>query len=165
MKLASNDAEVGNSAYVATDDDTVDGTVDAPLTYAVGGADNGAFDLSATGGLSFKAAQSPNYEGQKEYSITLMVEDDEFALGTYDVKVTVINAEDEGSVTIDAREPQVGKTILATLDDKDGTVRGQFWTWERADNCLAEWHGSMLDLRRRLGSHLWRDIAWLHAEC
>ena len=37
---------------------------------------------------------TPNYEDQKSYSITLMVEDDEFALGTLDVTVNVRNAED-----------------------------------------------------------------------
>ena len=94
----------------------------------VGGADKGSFDLSDDGALTFMD-HMPNYEGQKEYSITLMVEDDEFALGTHDVTVKVRNDEDDGTVTLNAREPQIGKAVLASLDDKDGTVRGQTWTW------------------------------------
>ena len=66
-----------------------------------------------------------------EYSITLMVEDDEFALGTFDVTVTVTNAEDAGSVDLNAREPQVGKQVLASLSDQDGTIRDQSWQWYR----------------------------------
>ena len=44
------------------------------------------FSLSDTGVLAFDD-HTPNYEKQKSYSITLMVEDDEFALGTLEVTV------------------------------------------------------------------------------
>ena len=55
----------------------------------------------------------------------MMAEDDEYALGKVDVKVTVTNVEDPGVVKINAREPQIGKAIIATVTDEDGTVRGQ----------------------------------------
>ena len=121
---------LGATPYAATDDDESDPPADGSLDLFVGGTDKGAFDLSDDGALTFDD-HTPNYEGQKEYSITLMVEDDEFALGTHDVTVTVVNAEDDGEVSLNAREPQVGKVVLATLDDKDGTVRGQSWKWYR----------------------------------
>ena len=82
--------------------------------------------LTNTGALAFDD-HTPNYEKQKEYSITLMVEDDEFALGKFDVTVKVRPAEDDGSVSLNAREPQIGKSVTATLSDQDGTVRGQTW--------------------------------------
>ena len=84
-------------------------------------------DGTTLGQLTLKS--SPNYEKQKEYSITVMAEDDEFAVGSVDVKVTVTNAEDPGVVKLNAREPQVGKPVLASLTDEDGTIRGQSWLW------------------------------------
>ena len=33
--------------------------------------------------------------------------------------------------TLNAREPQVGKQVLASLSDQDGTIRGQSWQWYR----------------------------------
>ena len=123
-------------SYEATDDDAADGDANAsptaPLDLFVGGADKGAFELSDTGTLTFKSDHKVNYEGQMEYSITLMVEDDEFALGTFDVTVTVTNAEDAGSVDLNAREPQVGKQVLASLSDQDGDhPADQRWRWYR----------------------------------
>ena len=129
--------EVG--AYTATDDDTADTT----LTYSLGGADEGSFALSDAGVLTVDADHAPNYETKKSYSVTLMVEDDEFALGTLDVTVNVRNADDPGEVSFNVRGPQVGRSILATLDAEDGTVRGQSWQWYRnaasdtADSALA----------------------------
>jgi hypothetical protein len=122
--VADVSAALDAAAYAATDDDAADTTLD----LFVGGADGGKFKLSDTGELTFDD-HTPNYEGQMEYSITLMVEDDEFALGTFDVTVTVRNAEDAGSVSLNAREPQVGKQVLGSLSDQDGTIRSQSWQW------------------------------------
>ena len=98
----------------------------------MGGADKDSFSISLCNGvLTVATDHTPNYEKKKSYSITLMVEDDEFALGTLDVTVKVRNAEDPGIVSFNAREPQVGKAVIATLDDEDGTVRGQSWQWYR----------------------------------
>ena len=129
---ASEAATLEPAAYAATDDDTADTTGDASLNLFVGGDDKGSFDLSDTGALTFMDHE-PDYEEKKTYSITLMVEDDEFALGTHEVTVTVTNAEDDGTVKLNAREPQVGKAVIATLTDKDGTVRGQEWQWAKID--------------------------------
>ena len=134
LVLTTDDAgatTLPTDAYAAADDDASDGDTDNPLDLLVGGADMGAFELSDTGALSFKSDHKVNYEGQKEYSITLMVEDNEFALGTYDVTVKVRNAEDAGSVSLNAREPQVGKQVLASLSDQDGPIRDQSWQWYR----------------------------------
>ena len=121
------------ATYNATDDDTADDVDDAELNYFLGGDDAGAFTISnedaTRGQLSLKKA--PNYETQKEYSVTIMAEDDEFAVGSVKLVVTVTNAEDAGEVTLTVREPQVGKQALASLSDQDGTIRGQTWQWYR----------------------------------
>ena len=129
-EAAADATALGATEYAATDDDASDGDADNPLDLFVGGADKGSFSLEDDGLLAFDD-HTPNYEKQMEYSITLMVEDNEFALGTFDVTVKVVNAEDAGSVTLNAREPQVGKQVLASLSDQDGTIRSQSWQWYR----------------------------------
>ena len=60
-----NQTEVGS--FVATDPE------DASLTYSLSGTDNGAFNISTSGVLSFKTA--PNFESKSSYSITANVSD------------------------------------------------------------------------------------------
>ena len=45
--------------------------------------------------------------------------------------VTVTNAEDPGKVKPSEREPQVGKEVVASLSDQDGSLYGQKWQWYR----------------------------------
>ena len=124
---AVDGTEVDDAAYVATDDDADD----TSFTYTVGGTDKGSFAIDSSGVLTVKSDHDPDYESQKEYSITLMVEDDEFAMGKVDVTVKVRDAEDVGKVELNVREPQVGKSALATLSDQDGIVGTVTWQWER----------------------------------
>ena len=128
-------ANLDAAAYAATDDDAGDGpgaSPAAPFAYVVGGADEDSFSIVAgTGVLTVDADHEPDYEKQKEYKITLMVEDDEFAMGKVDVTVKVRNAEDAGEVKLNAREPQVGKSLLATVDDDDTIAGAVTWQWAR----------------------------------
>ena len=48
-----------------------------------------------------------------------------------EVTITVQDAEDTGMVTLSAREPQVGRAVLATLDDPDGSETAITWQWYR----------------------------------
>ncbi len=127
--------------YSATDADAGDGpTADTTATppvvafkWAVEGADKGSFSISATGALAFKD-HTPNYEKQKSYSITIAVRDNETpvaGVGTLAVTVNVTNAEDDGKADLSAREPQVGKQIVASFSDEDGKVRSAKWQWYR----------------------------------
>ena len=50
-----------------------------------------------------------------------------------DVTVHVIDAEDGGTVSLTAREPQVGRTVVATVSDPDGGVTLTRWTWATQD--------------------------------
>ena len=125
--MTPGETELDDTDYVATDDDAAD----TAFTYSVGGADEGSFEISSVGVLTVKSDHDPDYEKQKEYSITLMVEDDEFAMGKVDVTVKVRDAEDVGTVKLNAREPQIGKSVLATLSDDDVVVGTVTWQWER----------------------------------
>ena len=86
--------------------------------------------------LAFADDHEVNFEDKAEYSITIMVEDDDAPEGvaTVDVTVTVIDAEDDGEVTLSQLEPQVGKPVLATLKDDDGDVFNPKWQWQRAND-------------------------------
>ena len=50
---------------------------------------------------------------------------------TLAVTIKVVDQEDPGKVTIDAQEPQEGRSVLATLSDEDGGVTGVSWQWSR----------------------------------
>ena len=137
--------------YQATDADATDGVAaDGPpavvgLTYEVMGADASAFTspLAVTAGvatLAFKSDHKVNFEAKDEYEISIVASDDSAPEGTgkVDVKITVINAEDNGVVTPTQRQPQVGKEVVASLSDGDGDIRNQKWQWFRnADSSLA----------------------------
>jgi len=128
------DADAGDAHNTNTDATTTDPAVVA-LKYSVEGADKGSFAMdAATGVLTVKADHTPNYEGKKEYSITVVARDNETPVAgevTQAVKVNVVNAEDAGKVSLSAREPQVGKSLVATLSDGDGSIRGPSWQWYR----------------------------------
>ena len=47
--------------------------------------------------------------------------------------VHVIDAEDPGTVSLTAREPQAGRTVVATLSDPDGGIILSTWKWESSD--------------------------------
>ena len=49
-----------------------------------------------------------------------------------DVTVDVIDAEDTGTVSLTAREPQAGRTVVATISDPDGGIILSSWMWARS---------------------------------
>ena len=84
---------------------------------------------------------TPNYESKSSYSITIQAQSGEGArtLRTrLDVTVGVIDAEDTGTVSLTAREPQAGRTVVATISDPDGGIILSRWMWERSTDALAE---------------------------
>ena len=53
--------------------------------------------------------------------------------GKLDLTIMVVDGEDMGTIEISARQPQVDKSVHATLDDKDGGVKGVEWQWWRSE--------------------------------
>ena len=49
--------------------------------------------------------------------------------GTRDVKVTVNNVEEDGTVTLNKTVPVVGIEVTASLSDPDGRISGLTWQW------------------------------------
>ena len=134
------------AVYDATDADAGDDvTGTAELTYGVTGADASAFTIGngadlnddgdatdaneALGQLALK--KTPNFETKSSYSVTVTATDDENATAELKVTVTVTNAEDNGTVGLTQREPQVGRSVVASLSDEDGSISGASWQWYR----------------------------------
>ena len=58
---------------------------------------------------------------------------------TVDVTVTVTDVEEPGVLTLSAKEPALGVTLDATLEDGDGNVSGETWTWARSEDGRTDW--------------------------
>ena len=119
--------------------------------WTLNGADAGAFSITANGAngmadttganaeLTFDAA--PNYEmamdadGDNVYEVTVMASDGTNR-ASRDIRVTVVNMEDPGMVTLtmETDEPRVDGMITAMVDDEDGGVTGTTWEWSRCDD-------------------------------
>ena len=109
-------------------------------TWSLEGVDEGDFDISNDGVLTFK--ESPNFENAVDmdtdntYMVTVKAN-----VGTYmdtqDVMVMVTNVDEMGEVTLWAgtdaltMAPQVGDTITGAVMDPDGGVTGETWQWSR----------------------------------
>ena len=141
--LDGNADETGNQVtFAAADPDVVEGTAET-VAYSLAGADAQYFTLGAanaelavrgddgtTDGVDER--HRPNYEDKSSYSITIVAQSgtgDGTFRSRLDVTVNVLDAEDPGSVKLTAREPQVDRTVVATLSDPDGGVALTMWAW------------------------------------
>ena len=137
ITLRSGTTDLSGNTYNADDEDSDETTV----TYSLSGADAKYFDISATAGAltidqdtndDDTNDHTVNYEGKSSYSITIVAmsgAEDRTLRTKLDVTVNVVDAEDGGTVSLTAREPQVGRTVVATVSDPDGGVALRMWAW------------------------------------
>ena len=109
--------------YTATDPEG--GT--ATISLTVGGTD---FSLAGNGILTF--GESPNYEEQRSYSVTVRAEAGSHTVDKV-VTVNIQNVEEPGTITLSSVQPQEGTAFTATLDDDDGPT-GTTWQWYRTSS-------------------------------
>ena len=126
--------------YVATDDDNTDAAPSTDgITYSLEGADNDKFRVDpSTGQLTKLAGTDVDFETKSEYSIIVLATSRRGTgpdfVDMYDrvsVTVKVKNTNDEGTVSLSQRDPQVGKSVTASIDDVDGDVGYVEWQWYR----------------------------------
>ena len=105
---------------------------DIASTWSVAGADGSKF--TATGGmLEFKAR--PDYEAPTDantdnvYEVTVRAADADGNIGTMAVKVSVINENEDGVVTLSKIKPRVGVAVTASVTDPDGSISKLTWQW------------------------------------
>ena len=119
--------------YDADDPETQSVNDDSASTWTVEGADGGKFNIGDGGALTFKDA--PDFEmpgdanGDNVYEVTVVAADGDGNRGTMDVKVTVENVGENGTVTLSRTQPRVGLSVKARLTDPDGSISGLTWQW------------------------------------
>ena len=70
------------------------------------------------------------------YNVSVDVTDDDENTTSKDVAVTVKNIVEEGTVTLSARQPEVGTSISASLSDPDEGERDITWQWSTSPDSL-----------------------------
>ena len=102
-------------------------------TWSLSGTDSGKFEISTGGALTFEA--KPDFEmpgdanGDNVYEVTVVAADADGNRGTMDVKVTVANEDEGGTVSLSRAQPRVGVSVKASLTDPDGSISGLTWQW------------------------------------
>ena len=97
------------------------------------GDDGSKFDVSDVGVLTFKA--KPDFEAPTDanknnvYEVTVRAADDDGNRGEMAVKVTVMNEDEDGVVTLSRTLIRVGVPVTASLSDPDGSISGLTWQW------------------------------------
>ena len=83
--------------------------------------------------------RKPDYEMPTDtnkdnvYEVTVRAADADGNRGTMDVKVTVENEDENGTVTLSKTQPRVGVAVTASLTDPDGSISGLTWQWYDGD--------------------------------
>ena len=107
---------------------------------------NGALDMftidSRTGQLRTKIPLDYENKPEDDYWVHVAVRDSKGPDGSRDlvaddvglVVITVENADDPGTLTLNWTRPEVGTELEATLDDSDGNTSSEIWKWSRSDS-------------------------------
>ena len=140
------------STYAATDDEDDQGS-ETTLKWSLEGADKDMFalcdeddgdvctnpngvDSPANLIISLRFKENPDFEaradsgGNNVYNVTVVATDSDRQTASRNVAVTLTNVEENGTVTLDRVQPEVGSAITATLSDPDGGVSGVTWQWQ-----------------------------------
>ena len=114
ITFGESDTQVDADTFAVTDQDSANTT----FTYSVTGDDHEVLEFD-NGILGFKENHEPDFEEQSSYSITITASGGSTSL---DVTIEVVDGEDDGSVALSQRQPQVGREVSATPSDPDGGV-------------------------------------------
>ena len=133
--------------FVANDPETIpdeaNGGNNTILTWTLAGTDADDFEIEDAppadpdepGRLRFK--ETPDYENPTDsgrnnvYEVTVQVSDAAGNMASQRVRITVENVEEDGVITMSHPQPQVGRSLTATLADPD-KIRGRVtWEWYR----------------------------------
>ena len=116
------------------------------VTLGIRGADSGKFDFDpvddgvTTGPHTLKFKAKPDFEKPADadkdnvYEVTITATDGNANMATRDVKVTVTNAEEAGTVKLSQPTPRVGLAITASYTDDDGGLASATWQWWRTES-------------------------------
>ena len=100
------------------------------LTYTLGGADMASFAINDQTGQLLTAGVL-DYETQASYTVDVTAMDPAGGEDTVTVTISVINVDEDGTVTLSTADPMFGEEITAMLSDVDGDPTGVTWQWAR----------------------------------
>ncbi len=98
------------------------------FTWDLSGTDAGDFNI-VDGDLTFKSP--PDFETKFTYQVTVVATDSRND-GELAVAVNINNVDEDGSLTLSSRQPQVESVLTATLTDPDEGISALTWTWDTA---------------------------------
>ena len=158
-------ATTGN-LYHSLDEDGVDL---ATWSEPIAGPDGALFEYSTSEhgiGRRLHFVTPPDFEDPKDanrdnvYEITMMVSDRSGAVGQKFVRITVMNVDEQGTLTLSPEQPREGVPVVATLTDPDGVVSITDWEWfatsSRSSADAVRVSGkSMSEYTGRVGNFIW----------
>ncbi len=124
--------------YKRSEEDLVDRAI---WPEPIAGPDGALFEYSipADGiGRRLHFKEAPDFENPLDanrdnvYEVTITVEDSQGAMGTRDVRVTVMNVDEDGKLVLSPEQPDDGMPVVATITDPDGVVSITSWAWATA---------------------------------
>lgn len=128
------------NVYRRTEEDEVDR---ATWPEPIAGPDGALFEYSVhTDGISRRLhfITPPNYEdpmdadGDNVYEVIVRAVDTGGAMGEKAVRITVMNVNEAGELTLSPEQPDDGMPVIATLTDPDGIIQYTNWMWYRNDS-------------------------------
>ncbi len=129
-----------DNLYHRSEQDVVDRAI---WPEPIAGPDGALFEYSTPEDgigrrLHFKSA--PDFEnpldadGDNVYEVTITVNDAHGAMGEKAVRITVMNVDEEGTLTLSPDQPDDGMPVIATLADPDGVIQITNWKWFENDS-------------------------------
>ena len=94
--------------------------------------------------LLFKKANLPDYENPMDanrdnvYEVTIVLQDTDGARGTKNVRITVMNVDEDGKLVLMPEDPDSGMPVVATLTDPDGVEYITDWKWHESSSRIDE---------------------------
>ena len=103
----------------------------ATTTWTVHGTDAGDFGITQDGELYIDTV--PDYEDKNFYQVRVQASDGS-NIADLDVTITVINVDEDGTVTLSPSQPEVGTEVNAFLTDPDLFESITSWSWHRSSD-------------------------------
>ena len=135
---ADDDGSVTLNATTANLYRAVEEDRDNVVTWStpIAGPDGALFEYSTgDGGRRLHFISPPDFEdpgdadGDNVYEVTLVVAGSEGETGEKSVRITVLNVDEAGTLTLLPEQPREGVPVTATLTDPDGVISITDWEW------------------------------------
>ncbi len=103
------------------------------VSYSLTGSNDFAV-APDSGQISVADGAALDFETQPSHSLTITAEDSHGDSDALEVTVNLNNVDERGSVSLGHDELRAGTVITAVLEDPDGNVSGETWSWSRSSD-------------------------------